>query len=233
MSKSLSRCLSLCTRAYKKKKPQKTPDPQHQTAWGQSYHESSNDVPVPSVQTPPRCCRNSQQLQESRFAGFSCWFATRRQRLPVIRDGGKETPIQEGPAEPVQTMLENGNFHNGEGWETDQNSCSGRPAPTGQSQCHETPGADRSTSLLSSLEVHFLAEYKIKSWYRAAFNSLSARMPPKGQIAIYSWPDLENKWHLSRLILLWTIKASTVFLTQGTSCTYKYRHTRLPSKSGD
>lgn len=72
-----------------------------------------------------------------------------------------------------------------------------------------------------------------KSWYRAAFTAFSTfRMQPKGQIAIYRWPDLENKWHLSRLILLWSIKASAVFLTQGTSCMYQYRHTRLPSKSG-
>lgn len=98
-------------------------------------------------------------------------------------------------------------------------------------QCHEAPGPDRDTSLLSSLEEHFLTYWKQSQvMIGSSIHSLSARMQPKGQIAIYRWPDLENKWHLSRLILLWSIKAC--FLTQGTSCTYQYRHTRLPSTSG-
>lgn len=59
----------------------------------------------------------------------------RRKPLPAIRDGGKETPTQEGQAEPVLIELGDGDSHDGEGWEL-VTSGTRRTAPTPPADLH-------------------------------------------------------------------------------------------------
>lgn len=77
----------------------------------------------------------------------------------------------------------------------------------------------------------FFATFKKQLLYSAALNSLSVRRPPETQTSTYRWFDLGNELHLPRFMLIWSIKASAFFLTQGTSCMYKYTDIRQSSKS--